>query len=154
MNERASRMRVRARCRPRRRRRGVTLIELLLVLVILAVLAVVVVPKFTGRSQQAKVTAAKTDVSNLQLAISAFEIDCSRYPTNEEGLQSLIRQPSGLEEWKGPYLEREQQLPKDPWGNPYQYRCPGNNNPNSYDLYSRGPDGQEGGDDDIGNWSQ
>ncbi len=148
MNQRSSRTGLRGG----HRNRGVTLIELLLVLVILAVLAVVVVPKFTGRSQQARVAVAKSDVANLQLAISQFEIDCSRYPTTEEGLQVLIRQPSGLEEWKGPYLEREQQLPKDPWGNLYVYRCPGQHNPNGYDLYSLGPDGQEGGDDDIGNW--
>jgi len=133
-------------------RGGFTLIELLLVLVILAVLAVVVVPKFTGRSQQAKEVAARTDIANLEVAIDAFEVDCSRYPTTEEGIQALIQQPSTLTEWRGPYLKRG--MPKDPWQNPYVYRCPGQHNPNGYDLYTLGLDGQEGGGDDITNWSQ
>ena len=133
-------------------RRGFTLVELLLVLVILAVLAVVVVPKFTGRSQQAKVTAAQTDIANLEVVIDAFEVDCARYPTTEEGLRALVQQPATLPEWKGPYLKRG--LPNDPWHNPYVYRCPGQNNPSGYDLYSFGPDGQEGGGDDIDNWSE
>lgn len=136
----------------RKRRRGFTLIELLLVLAILAVLAVVVVPKFTGRSQQAKITAAKTDIANLELLLDAFEIDCARYPTTEEGVQALLQQPADLEEWKGPYLKRG--APKDPWRNPYLYRYPGRHNTSGYDLYSFGPDGQEGGDDDIDNWSE
>ena len=144
-----------ARCRRRGahgRWRGFTLVELLLVLVILAVLAVVVVPKFTGRSQQAKVTAAQTDIANLEVAIDAFEVDCSRYPATQEGVAALVQQPSGLVEWKGPYLKRG--VPKDPWRSLYVYRYPGQHNPNGYDLYSLGPDGQEGGGDDIGNWTE
>ena len=136
----------------RARRGGFTLVELLLVLVILAVLAVVVVPKFTGRSQQAKITAAKTDIANLEVAIDAFEIDCARYPNTQEGIQALIQQPSDLIDWKGPYLKRG--VPKDPWQNSYVYRYPGQHNTSGYDLYSLGPDGQEGGSDDIGNWSE
>ncbi len=135
----------------RRRPGGFTLAELLLVLVILAVLAAVVVPKFSGRSEQAKVTAAKADISNLGGAISFFEIDCTRYPTTEEGLRALFQQPPELEDWKGPYLERE--VLNDAWGNPYVYQCPGQHKPKGYDLYSFGPDGQEGGGDDIDNWS-
>jgi len=138
--------------RRRRRRGGFTLIELLLVLVILAVLAVVVVPKFTGRSQQAKETAARVDISNMEVAIDAFEVDCSRYPTSEEGIKALVQQPPGLIEWKGPYLKRG--VPADPWHNPYVYRFPGQHNSSGYDLYSLGPDGQEGGGDDIDNWSR
>ena len=153
MNKRASKVVLRFGRRPRQQRRGFTLIELLLVLVILAVLAVVVVPKFTGRSQQAKITAAQTDIANLEVAIDAFEIDCSRYPTTEEGIQALIQQPSSdLTEWRGPYLKRG--APRDPWRNPYVYECPGQHNDTSYDLYSYGPDGQEGGGDDVDNWSQ
>jgi len=132
-------------------RSAFTLVELLLVLVILAVLAVVVVPKFTGRSQQAKVTAAQADIANMEVAIDAFEIDCSRYPNTQEGVQSLLTQPADLTGWRGPYLKRG--LPKDPWGNPYVYRCPGEKNAAGYDLYSCGPDGEQGGDDDITNWS-
>ena len=130
---------------------GFTLVELLLVLVNLSVLALVVVPKFSGRSQQAKIVAAQTDISALEMAIDLFEVDCTRYPTTEEGLQALIQQPADLDAWKGSYLKRG--MPKDHWGNPYVYRCPGQHN-NSYDLYSFGPDGQEGGGDDIDNWSE
>ena len=153
MNDKSCGIVFRAGHRGKGARRAFTLIELLLVLVILAVLAVVVVPKFTGRSQQAKVTAAKTDIASLELAIDSFEVDCSRYPTTEEGLQALVQQPSGLVEWKQPYLKKRG-LPKDPWGNPYVYRCPGQHNTSGYDLYSVGPDGQEGGGDDIDNWSE
>ncbi|HUS46698.1 MAG TPA: type II secretion system major pseudopilin GspG [Phycisphaerae bacterium] len=137
---------------PRRRRhRGFTLIELLLVLVILGILAVVVVPKFSGRSQQAKITAAQTDISRLEVVIEMFEIDCQRFPSTEEGLGALVQQPPDLPEWKGSYLKRG--VPRDPWHNPYVYRCPGQHN-DDYDLYSYGPDGQDGGGDDIDNWSQ
>lgn len=141
--------------RPRRCGAGAfTLVELLLVLVILSVLAVVVVPKFTGRSQQARITAAKTDISNIKLALSSFEIDCSRFPTTQEGLEALIKEPSGVIDWKeGGYLEK-QSVPKDPWGNEYVYRCPGQHHTGGYDLYSLGPDGQQGGGDDITNWDE
>jgi len=130
-------------------RRGFTLIELLLVLVILAVLAALVVPKFTNRSQQARETAAKTDLSNLETAINAFEIDTGRFPSGDEGLGALLQQPSNVTGWRGPYLSRG--LPKDPWGNPYAYKQPGQRNPSGFDLYSLGADGREG-NDDIGNW--
>ena len=152
MNERTLHDLVRVKHRRTWPRRAFTLVELLLVLVILAVLAVVVVPKFTGRSEQAKITAAQTDIANLEVAIDAFEIDCSRYPTTEEGIQALVRQPSNLPEWKGPYLKRG--MPKDPWRNPYIYQCPGQHNIKGYDLYSCGPDGEKGGPDDITNWSE
>lgn len=152
MNEKTPTMLLRPGHRPRQQQRGFTLIELLLVLAILGILAVVVVPKFTGRSQQAKIAAARTDIANLELATDAFEIDCSRYPTTEEGIQALVQQPSDLPEWKGPYLKRG--VPKDPWHNPYGYACPGQHNTHGYDLYSFGPDGQEGGGDDIDNWSE
>jgi len=127
-----------------------TLIELLLVLVILAVLAAVVVPKFTGRSEQARLTAAKTDISAIDGAIDQFEVDNGRYPTNEEGLGALITAPAGLQEWHGPYLKRNA-IPVDPWGNPYQYRYPGTHNATGYDLFSMGKDGHEG-NDDVTNW--
>src|SRR5215212_6321194 len=89
-----------------RRSRGFTLIELLLVLVILAVLAAVVVPKFTNRSEQARTTAAKTDISAMDTALDAFEVDCGRYPSNEEGLGALVAQPASVENWRGPYIKR------------------------------------------------
>ena len=143
-------------CR-RRRHRGVcgfTLIELLLVLVILTTLTAIVLPKFTGRSKEAKVTAAKTQISQLEVALDAFEIDLSRYPTTVEGLRVLVEKPtSDAEGWKQPYLRR-QEIPKDPWGNDYVYRYPGQYNEHGYDLSSHGPDGKQGGNDDIVNWSQ
>ncbi|WP_428937145.1 type II secretion system major pseudopilin GspG [Fontivita pretiosa] len=135
----------------RARRRGFTLIELLLVLVILAVLASVVVPKFTARSEQARVTAAKTDIAQLETALDAFEVDNGRFPTTDEGLAALLQAPANVTNWRGPYIKRG--LPKDPWGNPYVYVYPGTHNPNGYDLYSFGPDGREG-NDDITNWAQ
>lgn len=151
-----TRHRLRMPMRPRAARgrlaRGFTLIELLLVLAILAVLAAMVVPKFTKRSQQAKNTAASVDIANIEVAMDAFEVDCGRYPTTEEGIRALVDQPSGLTNWMGPYVKRG--MPKDPWGNLYVYRCPGQQNTDGYDLYSFGPDGQDGGGDDIDNWSE
>jgi len=134
------------------RGRGFTLIELLLVLVILATLAAVVVPKFTRRSEQARITAARADIANLEVALDSFEVDTGRYPTMEEGLAALLKQPGDVKEWHGPYIRRG--LPKDPWGNAYVYAYPGQHNADDYDLYSFGVNGQEGGDDDIDNWSE
>lgn len=132
-------------------RSGFTLIELLLVMVILVVLAAVVVPKFAGRSEQARVTAAKTDISNIETALDAFEIDTGRYPTNEEGLIALVDEPANVKNWKGPYLKKA--IQNDPWGNPYQYASPGTHSKSGYDLYSYGPSGQEGANDAIDNWT-
>ena len=131
---------------------GFTLIELLLVLVILAVLGSVIVPKFTKRSQQAKETAARTDIANLEMSLDSFEIDTGRYPTNTEGIGALIRPPANVEDdWKGPYLKRG--IPKDPWGNEYIYLSPGTRA--DFDIISYGFDGSPGGDgknEDINNW--
>ncbi len=144
--------------RPYRRSRnmqtgGFTLIELMLVLVILATLAAVVLPKFTGRSQQAKITAAQTQISQIEVALDAFEIDVGRYPSTAEGLRVLMVKPTtDYDGWQQPYLRRE--VPNDPWGEEYQYRYPGTYNQDGYDLYSTGPDRKLGGDDDITNWSE
>ena len=128
-----------------------TLVEMLLVLVILAVLAAIVIPKFSGRSEQAKVTAAKSQISSLELALDAFEVDTGLYPKGTAGLNALIEPPSGIQNWKGPYLRKG--IPLDPWGNPYVYTYPGKNNAD-YDLMSVGPDGRAGGEDDITNWDE
>jgi general secretion pathway protein G len=134
-----------------------TLIELLLVLVILGVLAALVVPKFTGTSKRAKEQAANTQInSNFKTALSAFEIDCGRFPTTDEGLNALIVQPSNAKGWTHAYLDALT-VPNDPWGNPYVYRCPGTHRTDSYDLYSTGADGADGTDsagDNINNWTQ
>ena len=134
------------------RRGGFSLIELLLVLVILAILAAVVVPKFTGRSEQAREAAAKTDIAQMETALDAFEVDAGRYPDSTEGLGALITPPQNVKAWKGPYLKRD--VAKDPWGQPYVYRFPGQNNVTGYDLFSTGKDQREGGNDDITNWTQ
>ncbi|MCY2954371.1 MAG: type II secretion system major pseudopilin GspG [Planctomycetota bacterium] len=132
-------------------RQAFTLIELLLVLVILSVLAAVVVPKFTNRSEQARNTTAKTGIAILEGQLDVFETDAGRPPTTEEGLAALVEQPPNVKSWNGPYIKRG--VPKDPWGNDYAYRCPGQHNISGYDLFSMGPDGREGGNDDIDNWS-
>jgi general secretion pathway protein G len=139
---------------PRNRRApgGFTLIELLLVLVILGILAAIVVPKFSGRTEQARQTAAQSQISTFGTALDAFEVDNGYYPKGSKGLDDLVTQPREANNWRGPYLKSD--IPVDPWGNAYIYECPGKHNPSSYDLMSTGPDGQEGGDDDIANWSQ
>jgi general secretion pathway protein G len=133
-----------------RRRSAFTLVEMLLVLVILAVLAAIVIPKFAGRSQQAKVTAAQSQISSIEMALDAFEVDNGFFPAGGAGLNALIDQPSNATNWKGPYLKKG--VPLDPWGNNYVYSYPGKNNPQGYDLMSVGPDGRAGGDDDLTNW--
>src|SRR5215216_550611 len=131
--------------------RGFTLIELLLVLVILGVLAGIVVPKFTGKSEQARETAAKTQIANFGTALDSFEVDNGYYPKGKNGLTELVTAPRNASSWKGPYMKNE--IPNDPWGRPYIYESPGKHNPSSYDLMSMGADGKVGGDDDIANWS-
>jgi general secretion pathway protein G len=123
---------------------------MLLVLVILAVLAAIVIPKFAGRSQQAKETAAKSDISAFDVALDAYEVDTGTYPAGNNGLQALVDQPNNASGWKGPYLKKG--VPLDPWGNAYVYAYPGRNNNNGPDIYSPGPDQQAGTEDDITNW--
>jgi len=136
----------------RRAQRAFTLIELLLVLVILAVLAGIVYPKFASRGEQARQTAARTQIAAFATALSAFEVDNGYYPRGRDGLLALLQKPSDAPNWRGPYLEEKGGLPNDPWGRPYLYECPGKHNVNSYDLYSLGFDGREGTEDDITNW--
>ena len=136
------------------RRRAFTLIELLLVLVILGVLAGIVVPKFGGTTEKARNAAAETQISTFKTALDAYEIDLGNYPKGKTGLQDLITSPRNTTMWKGPYMQSETALPKDPWGNDYIYECPGKNNPNSYDIMSMGKDGRVGGGDDITNWQK
>ena len=130
--------------------RAFTLVEMLLVLVILAVLAAIVIPKFSGRSQQAKITAAQSQIASIELALDSYEVDTGAYPQGNAGLNALVDEPTGTQNWKGPYLKKG--VPLDPWGSPYVYTYPGKNNAKGYDLMSMGPDGRAGGDDDITNW--
>ncbi len=128
-----------------------TLVELLLVLVILATLAAIVIPKFAGRSEQARVTAAQTQIANLEIVLDAFEVDNGFYPKGSSGLEDLVNEPSYAKDWRGPYMD---EVPIDPWDNEYIYEYPGKHNTRGFDLYSMGPDGRAGGDDDITNWNK
>jgi general secretion pathway protein G len=134
--------------------RGFTLVEIMVVVVIIGILGALVVPKLLGRTGESRVTAARVDISTLMQALKLYKLDNQRYPSTEQGLQSLIQKPTAgpsAAGWKeGGYLER---LPKDPWGNPYQYLAPGIHG--EVDIFSFGADGQPGGagdDADIGSW--
>ena len=131
-------------------KRGFTLIELLLVVTIISVLAAMVVPRLVGRSEQARIAAATADIeSNLSVALDLYELDNGTYPADLEG---LLRQPSPAPpNWNGPYLKKK---PKDPWGEEYYYKFPGEHNKDSYDLASYGRDKVAGGGDDVTNWEE
>jgi general secretion pathway protein G len=136
----------------RRRQRGFTLIELMVVLAIIGVLAALIVPNVLGRADDARITAARTDVGNLMQALKLYKLDNQRFPTAAQGLNALIAKPSTEPvpgNWK-PYLDK---LPNDPWGRPYQYMNPGIKG--EADVLSFGADGQAGGEGnnaDIGSW--
>ena len=138
-----------------RGQRGFTLLEIMVVVVILGILAALVVPKIISRPDEARVIAAKQDIASLMQAFKLYRLDNQRYPTTEQGLQALLTKPTAAPiplNWKvGGYVER---LPKDPWGNPYQYLNPGVRG--EIDVFSYGADGAPGGegnDADIGSWN-
>jgi general secretion pathway protein G len=140
-----------------RRSAGFTLVEIMVVVIIIGILAALVVPQVMGRIDQAAVTKAKSDIRALQTALDMYRMDNFKFPTTDQGLEALVKQPADptIRNWKtGGYL-RNQQLMKDPWGNDYHYVYPGSLG-GEYDLFSLGADGQEGGEDinaDIGNWN-
>lgn len=126
--------------------------ELLLVVAIIGILAAMLLPNISGRSEEARKTRAQSEiVSTIGLALTMFESDVGRYPTTEQGLAALMTKPDQASTWRGPYIRQPKQF-RDPWGTAYQYQCPGQHNPTSYDLVSAGPDGQPGTEDDITNF--
>ncbi|MEK0361493.1 MULTISPECIES: type II secretion system major pseudopilin GspG [Pseudomonadaceae] len=137
-----------------RKQRGFTLIEIMVVVVILGILAALVVPQVMNRPDQAKVTVAKGDIKAIGAALDMYKLDNYSYPSTQQGLDALVEKPGGNPQPKNwnrdGYLKR---VPKDPWGNEYQYLSPGTQG--QFDLYSYGADGKQGGSDlnaDIGNW--
>ena len=138
---------------PQSRRAAFTLIEIMVVVVILGILAATIVPQFIGTTHDAKLSAAKAHISELGAALERLNLHLDRYPTTDEGLKLLVEAPPGDDKkWRGPYVD---QVRSDPWGHPYQYRSPGVHHAHSFDLWSRGADGADGGEGqnaDIGNW--
>lgn len=143
-----------AALRQSRRQSGFTLIEIMVVVVILGILAAVVVPRIMDRPDDARIARAKQDIRALEAALNLYKLDNFHYPSTQQGIEALISQPSGeppAKNWKtGGYIG---QMPKDPWGNPYQYLSPGVKG--QIDIFSLGADNAPGGDGsatDIGNW--
>jgi general secretion pathway protein G len=133
---------------------GFTLIEIMVVVIIIGLLAAVIVPQVVSKVDEARVSKAKEDIQSLETALTEYRLDNSQYPSTDDGLQALIKQPNdpSVTHWHGPYVQR---LSNDPWGRPYQYANPGTHG-QPYDLYTLGADGQPGGDGpdaDIGNWN-
>ncbi len=140
--------------RNNRGNRGFTLIEVMVVILIIGVLAALIVPKVMSRPDEARITAAKVDITQITQALNLYKLDNGRYPTTEQGLMALVKKPTIAplpNNWKSEgYLDR---VPKDPWGTPYQYLQPGVHG--AIDVFSFAADrasGGEGNDADIGNW--
>jgi general secretion pathway protein G len=140
----------------RRHRSGFTLIELLVVIAIIAALAALVAPNVFQQLGRSKVATAASQIALLSAALDTYRLDNDFYPTTEQGLESLRREPLSVprpRNWNGPYLRKA--VPLDPWGRPYVYLSPGENNPESFDLLSFGRDGKPGGtgeDAEIRSW--
>ena len=134
--------------------RGFTLLEIIVVVAIIAILASYIAPKVAGRVDDARISKAKSDIRVLESSLEMYKLDNFSYPSSEQGLEALINKPSGenSKNWReGGYIKK---LNKDPWGNEYQYRIPGDNG--EFDVYSLGADASPGGDGeaaDIGNWN-
>lgn len=139
--------------RSARRMSGFTLIEIMVVVIIIGLLAAIVAPQVIGRIDDAQITKAQADISAIEDAMKFYRLDNFTYPSTEQGIEALVRQPNdpSIRNWKpGGYLDG---LPTDPWGNEYLYLNPGNNG--EIDIYTLGRDGRPGGegiDADIGNW--
>jgi general secretion pathway protein G len=133
-------------------RAGVTLIELLVVMTIIGLFAAIVLPRLLQHGDQARVVAAKEQISSYQLGLSQYKLDTGTYPSTDQGLNALRQQPAGMDQWHGPYLTKD--VANDPWNHPYVYKFPGDHG-DEPDLISYGADGQPGGsgiDADIVSW--
>lgn len=138
----------------RRAAGGFTLIELLVVLVILGLLAALAGPRVVGYLGGAKTDTARLQIENFKSSLDLYRLDTGSYPTTQQGLAALVRNPGNVPGWKGPYIDSPD-LPADPWGNPYAYRAPGEHGP--FDLYSLGSDKAPGGSgeaSDVTSWSR
>jgi general secretion pathway protein G len=146
------RRRVRTRRERDRRRQGFTLMEVLLVLVILVMIGSIAVTALSSAQKKASVDTAKTQIKAFDENLEFYRLAVGDYPTTSDGLQALIQPPASADtRWQGPYLKATE-IPLDPWGRPYQYAYPGQNNPNGPDVWSAGPDRNDGTDDDVANW--
>ena len=128
--------------------RGFTLVELLLVLVILALIAGLVLPGIIGKAESAKAMATSSQISRISMSVESFYLDTGITPSS---LDELVSEPSGVNGWNGPYIKNT--LLKDPWGQPYQYKVPGDHG--DFDIWSYGADRQQGGEGnnaDINSW--
>lgn len=135
-----------------RRRAGVTLIEMMVVVTIIALFAALVLPKMIGQADKAKRASAKAQINAYMTALGSYKLDTGVYPTTEQGLQALRVKPDGVENWQGPYTDKE--ISNDPWKHPFLYKYPGEHG-DEPDILSYGQDGQAGGDGndaDIVSW--
>ena len=144
------------RTSPKRRRgRAFTLVEVLLVLVILVIIGSLAVTAYGPIQRKANINAAKAQIESLESTLRFYRADLNDYPATSQGLESLREAPADLvdpNKWQGPYLEDP--VPLDPWGNPYQYEYPGQYSQDKPDIWSFGPDGVNGSEDDVGNWTE
>ena len=134
--------------------RGFTLIEILVVITIIGLIMALVGPRVLNYLSEAKSKAAKIQIESFSVALDLFFLDAGRYPTTSEGLNALVQSPGNINGWNGPYLKGNA-VPKDPWGNAYVFRSPGQHG--AYDIMSYGSDGQEGGTgtaSDITSWTR
>lgn len=135
------------------REAGFTLIELLVVMVILVLLASLVAPRVVGYLGSSRTKTARVQIQSLRTSLELFKLDVGRYPNSSEGLEALVKRPTEVKNWNGPYLQQEERVPLDPWTQPFHYRIPGQHG--AYDIFSLGADNREGGegeDQDVASW--
>jgi len=141
----------------RREPSGFTLVELLIVLGILAMLMALVAPRVMKQGEKANHDKAQVDIAAFKQVLKLYKLDMKKFPTTEQSLSALSEEPEDLGDmspWDGPYLETDE-VPRDPWNNPYQYEWPSTHGKADYpDIWSFGPDGEEGTEDDIVNWKK